>query len=237
VSKHPNASRRQLLAGVVGGTTVSGAVMGADPARATAAPGAPSGMNWAGARSQNGWSLVSPGQVRRLVVEGSDAAVALLPGDVSVILMHVARRFHYEVSTLRGGDVHGHVTGRGLAAPDESNYLSGTAIAIRPGQFPAGSGGNLFRPQLIVVRDVLAECAGVVRWGGDDRRPKEGHFQIDVPPGDPGLRRVAARITAWREARGRGAGTPIDSTDPARRRAAVALQRRQRTPRPDHRST
>jgi hypothetical protein len=208
MSKYPNVSRRQLLVGVVGGTTIGGAVMGIDPARAAGPPDAPNGIRWAGSRSQNGWAVVTPTRVRRLIIEGSDAGVALLPGDASVVLLHVARRFHYEVSTLRPGDVRGHVTGRGLAAPYESNYLSGTAIAIRPGQFPAGSGGNLFPPQLIVVQDILAECAGVVRWGGDDRRPKEGHFQIDVPPGDPGLRKLAARITAWREAPDRGAGTP-----------------------------
>lgn len=75
-------------------------------------------------------------------------------------------------------------TASSAAQPHESNYSSETAIAIRPNTYPLGISGGLFPHELIVIRDILAEYDGVVRWGGDERVPKESHFQVDVPPGD-----------------------------------------------------
>jgi hypothetical protein len=78
------------------------------------------------------------------------------------------------------------------------------------------------------VRDILAECDGVVRWGGDDMtHPKDGHFQIDVPPGDARLRAVAAKISGWQDKPGQDAGAPADPGSPIRRAAARSLQLRQ----------
>ena len=86
----------------------------------------------------------------------------------------------------------------------------GTAIAVRPGLYPAGSTGSMFPQELVVIRD-LAECEGVVRWGGDDKAcPKEGHFQIDVLPSDGRLDHVAAKIRASRDKPGKGAGSLVD---------------------------
>lgn len=151
------------------------------------------------------------------------------PDQAATVLVHVARRFHYEIGDLTTGDICSYITNRVVVAPFESNYLSGTAIAIRPGYYPAGSAGNLFPTELVVVRDILAECEGVVRWGGDDRScPKESHFQIDVPPNDPALKRVAAKIAGWNAKPGRGAGVLIDPLTTERRGAAATLGRRQR---------
>ncbi|MEV0004576.1 hypothetical protein AB0H28_20160 [Micromonospora sp. NPDC050980] len=168
-------------------------------------------------------------EVESYRIEGSDARVTLATGAAATVLLHVVRRFHYEVDALGRGDLSGHRTNRAVAAHFESNYLSGTAVAIRPSLYPAGSAGNLFPREMTVIRDILAECNGVVRWGGDDRsRPKEGHFQIDVPPGDPHLDRLVRTLEGWRTRPGRGAGTPVDLLDSSRRSAARALQARQR---------
>jgi hypothetical protein len=51
--------------------------------------------------------------------------------------------------------------------------------------------------QLAVIRDILAECQGVVQWGGSFRRPHESHVQIDVTPTDPRLKKVVDRIRGW----------------------------------------
>jgi hypothetical protein len=229
-------SRRQMLTvtGAVAGAVavgVPGTVTPAVAAPATTGP-ASNGQkdrDWPGAASANGWPIVGPDAVTTYRIEGSDASVALLPGAVATVLLHVARRVNYELGLLEPAAVEGHRTDRRLRAAFESNHLSGTALAIRPGAYPVGSAGNLFPHELSIVRDILGECDGVVRWGGDDPEyPAEGHFQIDVRPGDRRLTLLAERITGWRARPGRGAGVAPDPLDPTRRATARALERRQR---------
>jgi hypothetical protein len=218
--------------GLVGAT--SALSLGFAPA-ATASPRAAAGAtggHWSGGRSANGWAVKdgaggSDGiAVHR--VEGSNASVALLAGDVATVLLHVTRRFHYEIRTLKAGDVHGHTTDRSVRADQESNYLSGTAVALCPDLYPAGARGGLFPHEIAVVRDILAECEAVVRWGGDDPDvPKEGHFQIDVRPGDAALRKLADTIEKWNRTPGKGAGA-TNAFTPQRLRAAKAMRTRQR---------
>jgi hypothetical protein len=216
-------SRRSVLV-TLGVLTGIGGAGFEGSATATAA----ADRSWTRKLTQNGWSVITKAKAELYELEGTDAAVRLRPGPVSTVLRHVARRFHYEVSALESGDVHGYSATTLIAAPLESNYLSGTAIAIRPQMYPAGSNENLFPLELLAVRDILAECEGVVRWGGDDEKtPKEGHFQIDVAPGDAALARIAARIAGWRQHPGRGAGTIIDLAAPKRQKAALKLQRKQ----------
>jgi hypothetical protein len=77
-----------------------------------------------------------------------------------------------------------------------------------------------------VVRDILAECEGVVRWGGDFKKsPKEGHFQLDVRPGNLKLAKVARKIGQWGPSR--AAGTPRDVFDESRRAPAKVLAKQQ----------
>ncbi|MFK4071089.1 hypothetical protein [Streptomyces sp. NPDC029674] len=142
-------------------------------------------------------------------VPGSPLAVALRLGDVSTVLIHVVRRYHYEIDTLRPNEVTGFIPpSRALRGPS-TNHASGTALAIRPGWYPPGASGGLFAPQLAVVRDILAECGGVLAWGGTFRTPNESHFHIAVPPSDPRLRDLARRIDRWADAPGVGAGTRV----------------------------
>lgn len=195
-----SVGRRGVLKGglgVVGGALLLPAISG------RGVEAAESGQIWSSDKSQNGWPVV--GEVPAGVVEGSSLLVGVLPGDVATVLLHCARRFCYE---LGGVDViAGHTTAREVRTPYESNYLSGTAIAIRPAGYPVGLTGGFFKPEVAVIRDVVAECEGVVRWGGDLRPAKESHFQIDVPPGDARLAAVAAKIASWRHEPGAGAGT------------------------------
>lgn len=225
MSNPPSLTRRRLLA--TAGAVTTGAAVGLPtlPTAARAATPTPTGTRH---KTQNGWPTVDAAHTTTLRIEGSDATVALLPGDVATVLMHVARRLNYEVAPLESGDAHGHRTDHEARAPFESNYLSGTALAIRPNEFPAGSAGNLFPAQLLTIRDILAECEGVVRWGGDDKTlPKEGHFQIDVLPTDARLPRLAAKFTAWAATPDEGPGTAPDPTIPTRRSAAATLARSQ----------
>ncbi|WP_405777291.1 hypothetical protein [Streptomyces sp. NBC_01538] len=212
-------SRRRFAGatGAVAGAVVLGSVGTAAPA--SAAVPAPAG-GWKGGRSANGWPVLT--QATEYDIEGSGQSVRLADGDASVLLLHVARRFHYEIDELRKGDVHGHRSSGAVRAPYESNHLSGTALAIRPEAYPVGVKGGLYPRELAIVRDILTELDGAVRWGGDFETPKESHFEIALRPGHPKLKGVARKIRGWNDSPGEGAGS-IDAFDPKRRAKARAF--------------
>lgn len=111
---------------------------------------------------------------------------------------HVCRRRHYEIADLTV----------------VVNRSDGTGIELSPGAHPASAHGTLFPAQAVTVRDVLADCAGLVRWGGDSPAPAEGRFWIDVPPDDPRVASAAAEFVRRRATPGRGPGA---IEDPLRR--------------------
>lgn len=81
---------------------------------------------------------------------------------------------------------------------------------------------------MVVIRDILAELDGVVRWGGDDPKPDEALFYLAVGPDDRRLVEVAAKIRGWNERPDAGPGTGVDVLDSKRRSAAKSLENRQR---------
>lgn len=176
----------------------------------------------AGAAPSNGWRPVSAGAVELCQVEGSAAAVHLLRGDVAVVLTHVLRRLHYEVLPLGRGDVLGHLTSMTAVGP---GHDTGTVIAVRPDRFPLGLTGGLHDAEVAVVRDILADCEGTVRWGADEPEVlQEGRFRIEVQPGDKTLARVARALRD----RDRPPGTRPDPFEVVRRARANRLAQRQR---------
>ncbi|WP_053757547.1 MULTISPECIES: hypothetical protein [Streptomyces] len=186
-----------------------------------------------GVVSKNGWEVEKiaddHGSIYTRPVPGTPLdGVQMRMADVETVLVHVISRFHYEIDTLRKGDVVGwrkpDAVRRGRA---ESNLASGTAVQIRPRSYPAGARGGFYPMEELVVRDILAECEGVVRWGGDDSRPDESLFYIDVPPGEERLAKVAAKIRDWNYTPGRGAGVLVDHLQPRRRADAERLAARQ----------
>lgn len=228
-------SRRQLLSlSLVAGIAVTAPGIASAVLTATRSPTGPAEMPslkaWSYATSQNGWPVAGSGAMERIKVEGSNARVLLHPGAPALVLLHVARRFHYEVETLGTNDVVGHRDDRGVQAVYESNQLSGTALHLHPSRHPIGATGTLFPLQVAVLRDILAECDGVVRWGGDYcTQPAEGYFHLDAQPDDPTLKRVVARLNDWQTRPGLGAGGPVDVAEPARRSKASRLQKIQQT--------
>lgn len=174
---------------------LSGALAATGAALLPLAPGyaAPEkAKDWTGSKSANGWPIVPHAKVFR--IEGSNESVAIAEGDPAALLLHVARRFNYEIDTIRTGELVGHITDRSVSQPYESNYLSGTAIALRPSLYPAGAHGLLYPQELAVVRDIIAELGGAVSWGGDEEVPKESHFQLALPPNHPLLKSTAQRV-------------------------------------------
>lgn len=160
------------------------------------------------ATSANGWTIQTnsdrDSQVWTRPVAGTGLSVPVWIGDVETVLLHVVRRFHYEVEEIAKVDLAGWRPLKGLRRDlAESNLASGSAVQIRPG---AGAKGSLFPLQVATVRDILADCQGVVRWGGDDKPADESLFYISVGPQDGRLTKVAATIRGWDATPGEGAG-------------------------------
>lgn len=216
-------TRRSLL-GAAGG---AGLIVLLPGPPAHAAPGA---ITWKRRTSANGWPI-EPEAVTALRVEGSRATVGLRAGDAATVLLHVARRWHYEIAPLdtgEGGGVAGHTRDRRVRTDFESNYLSGTAIALQRTAYPLGGSEKPWPHQEEIVRDILLDCEGTVVWGGDLQPVKASHFHIAVRPGDDALARVAARLdTSGHTSRPRAqtAGAVADPATPARRRRARAMRR------------
>lgn len=186
-----------------------------------------------GARSANGWAIEAAadqgGSIATRPVPGTpvtDLQVRL--GAPETVLVHLVRRFHYEIAELQPGEAVGWTAPDGLRGPAR-NLASGTAVRVRPGHFPPGTKGGYFPLELAVLRDILAELQGVVRWGGDDRAVDEALFYLAVGPDDTRLAAVAERLRTGQRTSGQGAGVLVDVHDKRRRSAADALARRQRT--------
>jgi hypothetical protein len=169
-----------------------------------------------GKPSRNGWEMErvadDGGNIFTRPVPGTPlAGIAVRMGDVETVLVHVVRRFHYEVEELRKGDVIGwRSPGKVRKGLPESNQASGTAVQIRPGAYPAGTRGGFYPQQRLVIEGILTELDGVIRWAGNDPKPDESLFYIAVRPNDPRLTTTAARIRRWNETPGRGAGVLTD---------------------------
>ena len=213
-------SRRRLL-GVATGAGALILVPGV-PAFAVAT------HKWTRNRSANGWAI-EPGAVGPYRIEGSKASVVLRRGPVAVVLLHVARRWHYELASLDDGErlVAGYTTDRTVRADFESNYLSGTAIGLYPDAYPVGGSERLWPHQEVVVRDILADCEGTVGWGGDLAPATYSHFQVLAKPGDKALARVAERLDPTKppERRRQLPGMVADPASPARRELAGRIPR------------
>ncbi|MGN9812571.1 hypothetical protein ACTMSW_24860 [Micromonospora sp. BQ11] len=197
---------------------------------ATAAHAADSHARWwTGATSANGWRI-DPAAIATYRIEGSHATVALRQPPVATVLLHVARRWHYEIAALdsgEGGGIAGHTSHRRLRADFESNYLSGTAVALHPTAYPSGGSERLWPQHEAIVRDILADCDGIVIWGGDLTPAKASHFHLVAHPDDRALTRVANRLNTGRPSRIRlqTAGMVADPASPTRRAKALSLPR------------
>ncbi|MFB7091489.1 hypothetical protein [Streptomyces sp. NPDC056296] len=216
--------RRQVVGGFL---AIGGAALWSATGTAGVATAAPAAGRWDKADSTNGWPVIE--QAPEHLIEGAGGTrVSCRGDDVATVLLHLARRYHYEVHEIGPRDITGHTTDRMIGPPYESNCLSGTAITIFQPLYPAGSKGNVFPQDLATIRDILAELDGVVTWGGDQEPAKESHFQIDVAPGDATLADVAARIREWEARPGAGAGVVPDVFAARRRVRARDLRNRQK---------
>ncbi|MGW4730572.1 hypothetical protein ACWEQC_15645 [Streptomyces shenzhenensis] len=226
-------ARRTVLthAGVIAAAAaVSSSVPGVAAAAPAATPRTEPAAPGEVPTSANGWPLEREANhvstVWTRAVPGTGLSVDIRVGDAAAILLHVVRRFHYEVEQLPRVDLAGWRPIDGLDEKlPESNLASGTAVRIRPG---AAAKGGLFPLQEIVLRDILADCAGVVRWGGDDSPVDESLFYLDRGPADPQVRELADRLRTAEAIPGQGAGKAVDVMGRSRRERARRLAEEQR---------
>ncbi|MFD7058235.1 hypothetical protein [Streptomyces sp. NPDC059906] len=158
--------------------------------------------------SQNGWAIQTQANhvstVLTRSVSGTGLRVDIRIGLPELLLLHVARRFHYEVQELRAGELLGWCAiGRTPSTDPASNLSSGTALRIFPG---ARSSGSYFPQQVERIRDIVADCAGTVRWGGEDDSVDESLYYLTAGPDSGELLRVAPKFEERANRLGAGAG-------------------------------
>jgi len=146
------------------------------------------------ATSQNGWSANDRSVIASYQLPGGK--VAMRKGDVSVVLIWVAQRFHESVEKLVWPGNWGYAERpiRG-SATTLSNHSSGTALDLNAPRHPLAKVGTFNAAQVRAVRSILDYCEGVVRWGGDySGRKDEMHFEINANAA--AVRRIADKIRA-----------------------------------------
>lgn len=114
-------------------------------------------------------------------VAGTPVVVALQDGAPRTMLEYVIRRFHLEIQELGRDDAVGFATNVPARGP-ASNHASGTAVHLLPRMYPAGSADGMFDHQVLVVRDILKHCDGLVGWGGDLTPRCQGLFYLTAAP-------------------------------------------------------
>lgn len=221
-------SRRSLLTAAAGAGVLAVAQGALIPAAANAADAATGPAQWTRKTSANGWRI-DPAAIAVHRIQGTATSVSLHKGDAAAVLLHIARRWHYEIAAIdtgEGGGIAAHTTRRTVGADFESNHLSGTAIALHPTAYPLAGSERLWPHHEAIVRDILVDCEGTIAWGGDLAPAKASHFHIAARPGDKALARVAARLDTSRhtEFRAQTAGTVADPAAPARRVKARRLR-------------
>lgn len=147
--------------------------------------------------SQNGWPAsadradiaVEPFKVGSVEFPGGVRA-----GAVAAILAYVVREFHARVEPLVEGWCWGWSFRTVAGSATVSNHGSGTAVDVNAPRHPLGAIGTFTATQKRVIRAILKEVDGAVRWGGDyTGRKDEMHFEINTDMA--GVDRVAARLT------------------------------------------
>jgi hypothetical protein len=137
--------------------------------------------------SQNGWPA-SPALVV-VPISAGGVRVTVAPA-CAPLLEHVMQRFHATVEPLVDGWCWGFAYRTVIASSSVSNHSSGTAVDLNAPRHPLGAVGTFTASQVAAIRVLLAECSGLVRWGGDyTTRKDEMHFEVVG---------TAAQVAAWR---------------------------------------
>lgn len=125
----------------------------------------------------------SPATPQRYVA-GAGIWAPIRHDEVGDLLMRAVRRYHYEISELKEGDVTVSAqSGEQRRSAYASELHQYTAVCISPAKFPIGVAGGLWPHELEVIEAIIADADGVLGWGGNLPVPEEGLFFV-AEPGD-----------------------------------------------------
>jgi hypothetical protein len=158
------------------------------------------------ATSENGWNLVPAGSSSLQSIPGLPDNPIVLGGAVATVLAYVARQFNARVELLTSTS--SHRPGALIEGTSTySNHASATAIDLNGGRHPyyVPVAETFTTAQVATIRQILSECAGVIRWGGDfpASRVDGMHFEIYA----------SAELVALAAARLSGTLPPVDQED------------------------
>lgn len=159
----------------------------------------PSRVSGTSPTSYNGWPVGTPGSVigvQNFLIPGTAFVLPIRSGDVATVLLYVASRFNREVEPLEAGQLFGYDYRRNVNNPSVwSNHASGTAIDLNADLHPNSVKNTFTAAQVAAIHRIVTDCDGVIFWGGDYTGTVDAmHFEINVPPGDPSLPALAAKI-------------------------------------------
>lgn len=143
--------------------------------------------------SQNGYRANDRSLIASYKVPGGK--ISMRKGDVATVLVYVAKRFHSEVENLIWPGNWGYAERKIRGGTTLSNHASGTAIDLNAPQHYLGARGTFSKRQVRVIKSILSDLEGVIRWGGNySGRKDEMHFEINK--GTAAVRAVARKIRA-----------------------------------------
>ncbi|MGH3942617.1 MAG: peptidoglycan-binding protein [Pseudonocardiaceae bacterium] len=149
-------------------------------------------------RSQNGWPANDRSLVASRRVPGTGVHLTVRTDVVGELLLYLAAQFDRRVEDIdnaRGAlDDWGYAERPIRGGTVLSNHASGTAIDLNAPRHPLGATATFSPAQVREIREILTECGGVVRWGGDyTGRKDEMHFEINA--GSSAVAAAAARLS------------------------------------------
>lgn len=139
-------------------------------------------------KSQNGLPVPTTAatvaaDIGTYTVPGTTETIRLRKGAVATVLLYVLARFNAEVERLAGnphdewGFVVRNVRGSSTSI---SNHSSGSAADANAAEHPLGT-LTFSKAKIAAIHKIIADCQGVVRWGGDySGRKDQMHFEINA---------------------------------------------------------
>ena len=140
-------------------------------------------------KSDNGWDVITSQSSPKLtVIRLAKSGIPLrLNKEAARLLAYVALQFDQNVSPLKDNNKPGFQDEGGYNyrkmenSNVYSNHASGTAIDLNWQSFPMFR-RKMSSKQVAACRAIVAECEGLVRWGGDYRPTRVDQMHFEVAP-------------------------------------------------------
>lgn len=145
--------------------------------------------------SQNGYEAGNESLLTSIHLPGGSLRVR--HGGVATVLQYVAEEFHKRVEPLVWPGCWGYNYRIIPGSTVMSNHGSGTAIDLNAPRHPWHAKGTFTVKQVNTIHQIVRECNGAVRWGGDYvNSTDEMHFEINQD--EAHVNAVANVITQWK---------------------------------------